>query len=136
MPEWEPLGDEMRSGAAAASWGEFETQIFAIRPDGGLWNRYWDGDRWHDWETLGGTFIGQPASSAKDAGRIDVMAVGEDGLVHHRWWDGNAWVPWRQISDSPLDARAVACSWIGDRLDVFVWGGDGQLWYLALRPGP
>jgi hypothetical protein len=44
------LEGTLASGAAAASWGTFETQIFAIGDDGQLANRYWDGEAWHAWE--------------------------------------------------------------------------------------
>ena len=132
MPEWERLGDDLRSGAAAASWGAFETQIFAIRPDGGLWNRYWDGERWHDWESLGDGFTGEPAASARGVDRIDVFGIGTDGRVLHRWWDGAVWVPWEDI-ECPVPApAAVSCSWVGDRLDVFVRAADSSLWYATL----
>ncbi len=128
---WEALGDDVASAAAAASWGTFETQIFARKDDGEIWNRYWDGERWHEWESLGGTFRGAPAASARDANRIDVFAIGADGVVRHRWWNGSEWVPWEDVDGAPAGAEAVTCSWIGDRLDVFVLA-DTTLSYLAL----
>jgi hypothetical protein len=30
-------------------------EVFAIFPDGALWDRYWDGTSWHPWESLGGS---------------------------------------------------------------------------------
>lgn len=129
---WTDLGGQLTSNAVAASWGEFETQVFAIHADGALWNRYWDGSSWHAWESLGGAFVGQPAAAARAVDRIDVMAVGRDGAVHHRYWNGNEWVPWRELEGSPADAVGVACSWVGDRLDVFVATGGGSLSYIAL----
>jgi phage terminase large subunit-like protein len=53
--------------------------------------------------------------------------------VRHRWWDGARWVDWEHVPGAPGGARAVACSWIGDRLDVFVTGPEGSCWYAALR---
>jgi hypothetical protein len=132
--EWTDLGGSLTSNAAAASWGEYETQVFAIHDDGGLWNRYWDGSSWHAWESLGGSFTGQPAASARAADRIDVMAVGADGVIHHRYWNGSEWVPWHELAGSPRDAVGVTCSWIGDRLDVFATAAHGSLWYLAVSP--
>lgn len=130
--DWLSLGGAA-SGAAAASWGTEETQIFALQSDGDLWNRYWDGDGWHPWESLGGAFRGQPAASARNADRIDVFAIGTDGALRHRWWDGKEWVPWETVEGAPAGGWAVACSWIGDRLDVVLWGADQELWYAALR---
>jgi hypothetical protein len=130
---WLSLGGALVSGAAAASWGDHEVQVFALFPDGELWNRYWDGESWHAWESLGGTFTGQPAAAARGAERIDVMAIGADGLLRHRWWDGRRWVSWQEVEGAPKGAGAVDCSWVGDRLDVFVQGERGELWYLALE---
>lgn len=129
---WTSLGGAA-SGAAAASWGSEETQVFAIQSDGQLWNRYWDGERWHPWESLGGALTGQPAASARDANRIDVFAIGTDGVLQHRWWDGKEWVPWEAVEGAPVGGEAVACSWIGERLDLVVWGADLELWYAVLR---
>ena len=129
---WERLGEGLASGAAAASWGREEVQLFAIRPDGQVWNRYWDGTGWHPWEEMGGSFEGQPAASARDADRIDVMAIERGGRVMHRWWDGSGWVPWEPVEGAPEDAAAVECSWVGDRLDVFVRDADGGLHYMAI----
>jgi hypothetical protein len=116
-----------------ASWGDGEAEVFAIREDGALWDRYWDGARWHDWESLGGVFVGHPAACALDADRIDVFAVGTDGVLRHRYWDGSRWVEWTEVSEAPRDANAVACGWSGNRLDLFARVADGELWYCALE---
>lgn len=132
MTTWQNLEGRLASGAAAASWGELETQVFALHEDGELWNRYWDGERWHEWESLGGSFAGQPAASARGADRIDLFAIGTDGTLKHRFFDGSRWVDWSEVPEAPANTRAVACSWIGDRLDVFVWDSGGALSYAAL----
>jgi sialidase-1 len=129
---WIPLGGALRTGAAAAAWGEGETEVFALHDDGQLWDRYWDGARWHEWEPLGGAFHGQPAAAARGADRIDVLAIGTDGVLRHRWWDGTRWVEWRAVDGAPRGARAVSCAWSGARLDVFLWGEDGGLHYADL----
>jgi len=130
--DWTSLGGTLASGAAAASWGGDETEVFAVHDDGQIWNRYWDGARWHGWESLGGQFRGQPAAAARDAERIDIFAVGTDGVLRHRWWNAREWVPWQEVAGAPRNATAVACTWIGSRLDVFVTGPDRALSYLAM----
>jgi hypothetical protein len=130
--DWTTLGDDVTSVAAAASWGDFETQIFALKADGQVWNRYWDGQSWHPWESLGGEFSGGPAASARGPDRIDVFAVGTDGVLRHRWWNGSEWVPWEDVEGAPSRAAAIDCSWVGDRLDLFVQSADGHLSYVAL----
>ena len=130
---WLSLGGALRTGGAAAAWGDRgETEVFAIHDDGRLWDRYWDGGSWHAWDSLGGDFSGQPAAAARDADRIDVFAIGTDGMLRHRWWDGARWVEWREVPGAPRGGRAVSCVWSGERLDVFVWGDDGGLHYADL----
>lgn len=90
----EPLGGTLASGVAVTAWGVDEMEIFAIFPDGELWDRYWDGTAWHDWESLGGELTGEPAASSDGPDRLDVFAPGRDGRLWHRWWDGTRWVPW------------------------------------------
>jgi len=131
--DWVSLGGALVGGAAVASWGTFESEIFAVRDDGEVWNRYWDGASWHPWEPMGGEFIGTPSASARDAARIDVLAIGADGVVQQRWWDGKQWVPWRVVAGAPRGAAAVSCSWIGDELRVVVVGADHTAWYGVLR---
>lgn len=127
------LGGALDAGVAVASWGTFESEIFAVHDDGQLWDRYWDGSSWHEWESLGGAFAGTPAAAARDGGRIDVLAIGRDGIVRQRWWDGSQWVTWRDVPGAPPGALAVACSWIGGELRVFVVGPDRAVSYLVLR---
>lgn len=129
---WEDLGGQLRSTAATASWGDHEVQVFAIHDDGEVWNRYWDGERWHDWESLGGSFTGQPAAAARNDSQIDVFAVGADGVLRHRWWDGFRWVDWEDVEGAPHDGSAVSCTWVGNRLKVLVTGPDGRLWHTSI----
>ncbi|MFI5199002.1 MAG: hypothetical protein ACHQXL_01350 [Candidatus Limnocylindrales bacterium] len=95
--EPESLGGEATSAPAVAGWDEELMEIFAIFPDGQLWDRYWDGTTWHTWESLEGDLLpgSTPAAAAAGAGRLDVLALGRDGRTWHRWWDGTRWVPWQ-----------------------------------------
>jgi hypothetical protein len=128
---WTTLRGRLASVPAAASWGTHETQVFAIHEDGQLYDRYWDGESWHDWKPHGGSFAAGPAAAARDADRIDVFAIGRDGRLMHRWWDGRQWVSWRAVDGAPHGATAVGCSWAAGRLDVFL-RADGELWYRAM----
>ena len=93
----ESLGGTLASPPAATAWAVDQLQVFAIFPDGALWNRYWDGQAWHAWESLGGELSGTPAASSWGADRIDVWAPGRDGTIWHRWWDGTRWVDWERL---------------------------------------
>jgi hypothetical protein len=46
----EPLGGAPASAAAVTAWAADRMEVFAIFPDGELWNRYWDGVAWLDQE--------------------------------------------------------------------------------------
>ncbi len=133
MTAWLSLGGSLESGAAAASWGEFEVQVFVIQNDSQIWNRYWDGREWHKWESLGGSFRGQPAASARDADHIDIFAIDTAGVLRRRYWNGSEWVPWESVEGAPQDAKSVTCSWSGTRLDLFVRDPNNELWYAALE---
>ena len=85
MEGWESLGGELASAPAVTSWARDEMQVFAIQPDGALWNRYWDGSAWHPWESLGGELTGDPAACSWGADRIDCFARGRDGGLWHCW---------------------------------------------------
>ncbi len=91
------LGGTLASRPAVTAWAVDQMQVFAVFPDGELWNRYWDGASWHDWESLGGELAGDPAASSSGPDRIDVLAPGRDGGIWHRWWDGTRWVDWEQL---------------------------------------
>jgi hypothetical protein len=96
----ESLGGTLSSPPVATAWAVDQLQVFAVFPDGQLWNRYWDGATWHPWESLGGELDpgARPGASSWSADRIDVFARGRDGRIWHRWWDGSRWVEWEQLS--------------------------------------
>ena len=48
------LGGMLASAPTVVAWAVDQAEVFAVFPDGALWNRYWDGSAWHAWESLGG----------------------------------------------------------------------------------
>ena len=46
-------------GIAVTAWAVDRMEVFAVFPDGELWDRYWDGAAWHAWESLGGELRGR-----------------------------------------------------------------------------
>ena len=72
--------------------------MFAVFPDGELWNRYWDGDELARVGVARRRAEPAPARGVVVvADRIDVWAPGRDGRTWHRWWDGTRWVDWEQL---------------------------------------
>ena len=41
-------------------------------------------------------------------------------------------MPWQGVVGVPAGATDVACTWIGERLDLFVRTASGSLWYADL----
>jgi len=101
--EPEPLGGTLASAPAVTAWGDEDMEIFAVMPDGELWDRYWDGEAWHAWESLGGELdpSAVPAASSWGPDRLDVFARGRDRAIWHRWWDGARWVDWEHVPADP-----------------------------------
>lgn len=97
----EDLGGTLASAPTVVAWAVDQAEVFGIFPDGGLWNRYWDGASWHPWESLGGELdpAHVPACSSWGAERLDVFARGRDGMTWHRCWDGAQWVDWERLPD-------------------------------------
>ncbi len=95
----EDLGGSAVSGPAVTAWAVDRMEVFAVFPDGELWDRYWDGTSWHPWESLRGELdpAETPAASSWGDDRLDVFARGRDGRTWHRWWDGDRWVDWEAI---------------------------------------
>jgi hypothetical protein len=95
----ESLAGSLASAAAVTAWGPGQMEVFAIFPDGAIWDRYWDGVAWHPWESLGGDLETgvTPAASSWGPDRLDVFAAGRDGTTWHRWWDGSRWVEWERL---------------------------------------
>src|SRR5690606_29142767 len=48
----EALGGTPAGPPAVTAWGVDRMEVFAVFPDGELWDRYWDGEAWHAWESL------------------------------------------------------------------------------------
>jgi hypothetical protein len=95
----EDLGGSLASAPTAVAWAEDQAEVFAVFPDGALWNRYWDGSTWYPWESLGGALdpAATPACASWGPDRLDVFALGLDGATWHRWWDGTRWVAWERL---------------------------------------
>jgi hypothetical protein len=54
---WKPtesLGGSPVGSIGVAAWAVDQLEVFAVFPDGELWDRFWDGTSWHPWESLGG----------------------------------------------------------------------------------
>jgi hypothetical protein len=73
-----------------------------------------------------------PSTAAYTAGdRIDIVTRGTDNNVYLKTWTPSGWTGFSSIGAPPSGAGSepTAVWWKGNtRLDIFVRGGDGQLW--------
>jgi hypothetical protein len=122
--ETEPLGNQMSSSPAVASWASGRLDVFWRGPGGDLRHRWFNGS-WSAEESLGGQITSDPAAISWGPNRVDVFARGTAGDLLHRWYDGS-WQPWESLGGqlAPGSGPAVS-SWASGRLDVF-WRGTGN----------
>src|SRR5262249_31336213 len=109
-----------------------------------VWIRGGDGKLWQNFSTHGGNSLsgwfrpladeGALASAAapptRGPGRLDVGVVGTDNNVSRRFGDGGWNEGWITRGRPPVGILGdpTAVSWDSNRVDLFVWGGDGKLW--------
>jgi hypothetical protein len=88
-----------------------------------------------------GNFFGDAGGSAASApsavrllpDRVDLFARGTNGRLQHTWQVGaltDPWAAWEDLGGITFVESPSAVSWQnGNRLDVFVKGGDTRLWH-------
>jgi hypothetical protein len=139
---WEPLGGQLTSAPAVASWQWARLDVFVRGTDNQIWHRAYDGARWLEWQPLGapalssGGFapISAPAAISTAAERIDVFVRGPLDALWHKTWDGARWSDWQSRGGTITSAPAVS-SWAADRIDVFARGQSGDLVHATTTAG-
>lgn len=111
--------------------------IYAIGPDYGIYQTWWDSDGWHKWIGL------QPNPSntwTKDAPTVVPFLVNgyhiflvnaTDRALYYMFWNGSA-SEWIEVGGY-LTSRPVAVSRPDGRLDLFARGGDAGLWQISFN---
>jgi V8-like Glu-specific endopeptidase len=82
-------------GVTAVSGGPNKLDIFARSPNGGIFQKTWNGGpTWlpsnNGWTSLGGDMMEIPSVVAI-GNTIDVVARGKEGQLWNRWWNGSQW---------------------------------------------
>ena len=110
----------------------YRVDAFARGVGGGIWHRWWDGQRWVGWEPLGGQTppASGPAAASWGYDRLDVFVRGVDNQLWRTWWDGVEWVGWEQHGGILTSDPAVASRGY-NRLDIFARGLDNGLWHKS-----
>jgi len=61
---------------------------------------------------------------------IDVYGRGSNGALYQKWYNG-AWSSWQFLGGKLTSSPAAAAASGGNRIDVFVRGTDGALWWKS-----
>ncbi|MFJ5549434.1 hypothetical protein, partial [Streptomyces sp. NPDC093225] len=130
-------------------------ELFAVRPDGGLYGNSWGGENahWHGWYRMGAeTFdAGAPvAALSRFDDHMEVWAVRPDGGLYGNWWGGEDahWHGWERVGPESFDPRTpvAVVSRNDDHMEVFAvrpdgglygnsWGGENAHWHGWYRIG-
>ena len=131
-------GGKLVGGPDACSWGGKRIDVFARGKDNHLWHIFVDdAGNLQPWQDLGGNLTSDPTCVSRGPGLIDVFARGGDNALWHKSFDkskppikGTAG-PWSQWTSwgGNLTSAPDACTWGGQRVDVFARGGDGAVWH-------
>jgi hypothetical protein len=130
---WYNLGGAFFSHPVAAMYAGMIT-VIAIRNDGILASRYWDGVAWHNsWtnEVVPDVqFLGSPAaivSNPPGTSWLNVAMTALDGHIYFIRKNGNYWDAGVQDLGGNFDL-SPAIIWSQNRLNIMVIGKDGHLY--------
>ncbi|KAI9771955.1 MAG: hypothetical protein M1839_002588 [Geoglossum umbratile] len=115
--------------------------LFMVANNKKVYTSWWTGSGgWSgfddSWEAIGGGDFpptAKVAAVARQREIIDLFCVGNDGKVYTNWWtkDGG-WAftaGWQSIGGSfPKEAEVTAVARSKDNLDLFICGGNGQVY--------
>jgi hypothetical protein len=126
---WENLGGVVTSSPGATASDNGVIDVFVSGNDTALWQREYSNSAWGSWTSLGGRIPSGtgPAACSWGPARLDVFVQGMDNALYHRWLSGG-WSSWEYLGGKLTSSPGAAAASGGNRIDVFVRGGDGALW--------
>jgi hypothetical protein len=138
---WAP-GGAFAEPPRAISWGAGRLDIFAVGPDGQMYQKSWDGAAWlpsaQQWQPLGGKFCSPATLLSRGPERLDVFALGNGGELFLKSWDGAAWSPtgqgWSSVGGRFLHP-VVAVSRVPGMIEIFGIGTDGGMYAKTWNGG-
>jgi len=129
-PGWKSLGGYLTSSPGATSPATNVLTIAARGRDGALWRASTSNNfaSW-SWTSLGGQlFAGTGPTVVYDGVNIRHAVTGTNHQLY--WWNDG----WKSLSGY-LTSSPVAASEATNKVDVFVRGGDGDLWSTVTYNG-
>ena len=148
--KWWDIGGVFPPGApvCAVSRNPYQLDLFVVGYDGHVYTSAWSaGGAWsgigNKWWDIGGIFpVGATVSAvSRNPNQLDVFIMGGNGHVYTSAWSaGGAWSgignKWWDIGGTfPVAASLSVVSRNPNQLDVFVTGGDGQVYTSAWSAG-
>ena len=137
---WEPLGGQLTSAPAVASWGRDRLDVFVRGTDDQIWHKWFDGIGWlagnhsaRRRRASAGLRRDLRARSSLDRAepRRPVRAESRDALWQ-KAWDGQRWSAW-QSRGGDLTGPPGVSSWGPGRIDAFGRGQSGELVHACVR---
>jgi len=133
-------GGILKSGPAAASPSSTAANVFVHGTNDGLWQAKFVSGAFTGWTSLGGVFVLDPGAAAA-AGTTDtfVAVEGTGGVVWTQYSidNGATFGGWTSQGGVAIAGPAAAASFVGGvlRVDLFVVGSDGSIWYRTSADG-
>lgn len=126
--EWEHLGGDFISEAAAVARGPGLLDVVAVDSNLKLLHKFYHYGKWNDWEELGDHFYSTPTVVSWGEGRLDIFAIKADRKLWHKYWDGSQWSGWENLGGQ-FTAAVSATSWGPNRIDIVGLGYDSAYHY-------
>lgn len=134
---WMPHNDgfELHSDPVVDSMAPHHLHVFALGPDGQLWQKwYLEGKGWSSWTPQGGKFPEMSSGGvvSRQPAITDILMRGMDNRLWQKSFDGGGnppWTGWVSHDDGfALDSDPSVTSTGSDHLCVLALGADHQLW--------
>jgi hypothetical protein len=137
------------TGAAAVELSKDRVDVFVVGLNGHLWqyvafddgNAGWQGrGTWYDHDSLTPPHVGRPNSTLSAANRaggsVELVALDGYNQVQHTWFENIFWSDFYTsggVTSGTAYGPAVT-SLASDKVEVFVRGLDGRLWWQTWGP--
>lgn len=126
---WQNLGGTV-TGAPAVTYRDARFDVFAVSPNGGMYQKHWiAGAGWSGWNEVGdgsGVFgQGTGVTAVYENGAYHVFGVAPGGALFQNTWDGS-WSGWQNLGGTISGTPAV--TYHDGRFDVFVISPNGHMY--------
>lgn len=112
------------------AWNGNNVTVFAVRSDGQVFFKTWDGAAWvpslTGWSALGGTCTSRITVASWGPAQFTIFAACTNGRIQSNFFDGTNWGGWADFGLSS-SSEPVAVSYRGGSICIVATRNDGQL---------